>query len=199
MQISTETILVLLAGAVLCFAGWHLFRVSKYIIGFVIGGSIGHSLAQSLVVMFDKPELMSWAPWISVAGMVLFGILGVLMVKAVIKVLLFAGGFVFGAGVVSVLTGGAHGLVQVHSASLLIQDLSAWAIAAGAACGILFIFFERGFVILYTAALGAYLATWPFGLNPVVFLLLTAAGAFVQFRMSRGVRVSNLTIEKRHP
>lgn len=198
MQIGTETILILLAGTALCFAGWHLFRVSKYIIGFVIGGNIGYSLAQSLVVMLDKPELMSWAPWISVAGVALFGILGVFMVKAVVKLLLFVGGFMFGAGVVSVLTGGVQRVLQMHSFSLLIQDLSIWAIAVGAACGILFIFFEKGFVILYTAALGAYFATWPFGLNPIGFLVLTAAGALVQFRVSRGIRVSNLTIEKRH-
>ena len=195
MQISTETILVLLAGTGLCFAGWRLFRVSKYIIGFVIGGSIGYSLAQSFVVMSDKAE--AWAPWIPVAALLLFGFLGILMVKAVVKLVLFAGGFMTGAGVVSVLTGGAEGVLQVHSFSLLIQDLSIWAIAAGAAIGVLFIFFEKGFVIFYTATLGAYLATWPFGLNPVGFLVLTAAGVFVQFRMSRGVSVNNLTIGKR--
>jgi hypothetical protein len=79
------------------------------------------------------------------AGLLLFGCLGIFLVKAVVKLVLFAGALVTGAGVVSVLTGGAQGALHLQSVSLLVQDLSIVSIAA---CGILFIFFEKSFVYL---------------------------------------------------
>jgi len=194
LDLNLESIAIIVAGVLLCFAGWHLFRFSRYIIGFILGASVGYTLAVTALTTFEKPFPPSWEPWVVLISTVLFAVFGVLLIKVVIKAVLFVAGFVFGNMLVAVYTGGVKMTAGTYNVQVLIDNVSVWSIGAGLVCGILFIFFEKGFVILYTCAVGAYLVTIRMGAPPTVFYALLLVGSFAQLWMSRGSRVKDLQI-----
>ena len=194
MDLNPESIAIIVAGVLLCFAGWHLFRFSRYIIGFILGASIGYALSVIALKTFEKPFPPSWEPWVVLVATVIFALLGILLLKVVIKTALFIAGFLFGNMLVAVYLGGMKVTAHSYSIEVLIQNISIWSIAAGLVCGILFVLFEKGFVILYTCAVGAYLVTIRMGAPPTVFYALLLVGSFAQLWMSRGSRVKDLQI-----
>lgn len=194
MDISFESIAIIVTGVLLCFAGWHLFRFSRYIIGFIVGASTGYVLAVLTLKTFQKPFPPSWEPWVVLISTILFAVIGILLIKVVIKAVLFVAGFLFGNVLVAVYSGGMKAMPDTYSIQVLIDNVSVWSIGAGLICGILFIFFEKGFVILYTCAVGAYLVTTQMGAPPMVFYVMLSVGSVVQLWMSRGARVKNMQI-----
>jgi len=180
----------------LCFAGWHLFRFSRYIIGFVVGASVGYALAVTALQTFQKPFPPSWEPWVVLASTLLFALFGVILIKLVTKATLFAAGFVFGNLLTAVYSGSVKVTTSAFNVQLLIDNLSIWSVGAGLFCGILFIFFEKGFVILYSCAVGAYLVMAQLAGPPFLFYLMLIAGSIVQFWMSRGSGVKNMELNE---
>jgi len=185
---------MVVAGVLLCFAGWHLFRFSRYIIGFVVGASVGYALAVTALKTFQKPFPPSWEPWVVLASTLLFALFGVLLIKLVIKALLFVAGFVFGNLLVAIYSGSVKATTDAFNIQLLIDSLSIWSLGAGLFCGTLFIFFEKGFVILYSCAVGAYLVMAQLAAPPLLFYIMLIAGSIVQLWMSRGSGVKNMQV-----
>ena len=196
MKLNPESIAIVVAGALLCFAGWHLFRFSRYIIGFILGASVGHVLAVLALNVFKRPFPPSWEPWVVLVFIILFAFIGTLLLKLVIKAVLFIAGFLFGNLLVVVYTGNMEILAGAHNVQVMIDSVSLWSLGAGLVCGILFIFFEKAFVILYTCAVGAFLIMTRLAAPPMVFYGMLITGSLVQFRMSRGTKVKNLQISE---
>jgi len=196
MQISPESIGIIVVGIVLCFAGWYLFRFSTHIIGFILGASIGYTLFTLALKILGKTLPVAWEPWAILGSAILFGLLGILFIKTAIKAVLFIAGFLFGMVVVSIYSGGVAGISHPYGIEFLINNLSIWSLASGLLFGILFILFEKGFIIVYTCAVGAYLITSQLGPKPMLFYGLLIIGGLVQFWMSKGVKVRNFQVTK---
>ena len=113
MNLNPESIAMIVAGVLLCFAGWHLFRFSRYIIGFIVGASTGYVLVVLALQTFQKPFPPSWEPWVVLISTILFALFGVLLIKVVIKAVLFIAGFLFGNMLVVVYTGGMKKVLAV--------------------------------------------------------------------------------------
>ena len=196
MHISPESIGIIVAGILLCFAGWYLFRVSIHIIGFILGASIGYTLFTLALKTLGKILPVAWGPWAILGSAILFGLLGIFLIKTAVKAILFIAGFLFGMVIVSMYSGEVVAINHIHSIEFLIHNFSIWSLASGVLFGILFIIFEKGFIIVYTSAVGAYLLTSQMGLQPMVFYGLLIVGALIQFFISKGEKVKNLQITK---
>jgi len=192
LNLNPESIALLVAGVLLCFAGWNLFRFSRYIIGFIVGASVGYALAVTALNTLQKPFPPSWEPWVVLASTLLFAVFGVLLIKLVIKAVLFIAGFVFGNALLAVYTGGMKATASAFNLHLLLDNLSIWSLGAGLVCGVLFLFFEKGLVILYTCAVGAYLVMAQLTAPPLLFYVMLIAGSIIQLWMSRGSRAKNM-------
>jgi len=163
--------------------------------GAILGANIGYTVAGVVLNVMGiqiQPDLRIW---VMVAAAVLFGLLGIFLIKKMIKLALFLAGFLFGAALVAVYTNAPVGPLGVHSVKIILESISLWSVFAGIACGVLFVFFEKGFVVLYTGAMGAYLLTVSLDLIPIVFYVLLVLGANVQLYISRNKRVQNLSIK----
>ena len=79
---------------------------------------------------------------------------------------------------------------------MIIENISIWTITSGIVFGVLFIFFEKWFVILYTSAVGAYLIILQTQAPIVIFYGLIAIGTVIQFWMSKGGSVKGLRVAK---
>ena len=194
MDISVESIVIIVVGIFLCFGGWYLFRFSVYFIGVIVGASTGYSLAVLAFRVGGQHLSTSWEPWIIFLSMVVFAFVGVILIKTLVKVVLFIAGFLFGIVTTSIYSGGVEEFVQPYGIEMILKNPSIWSVIAGVAFGILFIFFEKWFVILYTCAVGAYLVMAQLAAPPIVFYALLVVGCIVQFWISKGARVRNLRI-----
>ena len=112
-----------------------------------------------------------------------------------IKVILFTGGFLFWLLLVSAFSEKSMRPIDPVHLNIFIENLSVWDILPGLIFGILFIFLEKGFIVLYTSAVGAYFISGNFETDPLVFYALLAAGASFQFWISRNSRVRNMELE----
>lgn len=196
MGLSLESIFIIVIGLLLCFAGWWLFRISTFSMGLILGASMGYTLAVLVLKTGQIPLPDSWAPWVIILVTIIFGLLGILLIKTIIKILLFIAGFLFGMVLIALYSGGQGATMQPYSIKLLIENLSIWSVALGLVFGILFVLFQKGFVIIYTCAVGAYLVTSYMEAPPMVFYGLLFIGTIVQFWMSKGSTVKNMKIAK---
>ena len=194
MQLTYESVMMIVAGGLLCFAGWHLFRLSIRILGLLLGANIGYALSSVFFKTVESPVPVSWEPWVVLFFTCLFAFLGIVFIKSMVKIVLFIGGFLFGVILAAVFTGGQMETLQPVGIQIFVDNLSIWSLLSGLIFGILFIYFEKGFVILYTCSLGAYLISSRLGAQPMIFTVAFAAGTAVQFWMSRGSRVRNLSV-----
>ena len=85
MGIDMEQYLFLGFGFVFCFAGWHLFRFSVKILGFLIGANIGYAVSSSILTTVETPLPASWEPWVILCATIVFGAVGILLIKTAIK------------------------------------------------------------------------------------------------------------------
>ena len=194
MNITPSSVVFIVVGLLLCLTGWYLFRFSIKLIGLVLGVNIGYSVAVFGVNNFGRTLPASYEFWIIIAVAIIFGVLGMLLIKIAVKAALFLSGFIFGAVLVSVFTGVGKLAVSPPDMGMVIENLSIWSLVSGAVFGILFLFFEKGLIILYTCSFGAFLIVTGLKLNPLFYYIITAAGAVVQFRISKGKRVKNMQL-----
>ncbi len=103
-------------------------------------------------------------------------------------------GLLFGVIMVSIFSGGTEGIAHPYEVETLMKNISIWSILSGLAFGILFILFEKGFVILYTSAVGAYLLMTQLNATPALFYGMFLIGTVVQLWMSKGKKVKNMQI-----
>ena len=196
MGLSPESIFIIVMGLLLCFAGWWLFRISIISMGLIVGASMGYALIILVLKTSQIPIPDSWAPWVIILVMIVFGLLGILLIKTIVKILLFIAGFLFGMVLIALYSGGQEVIMQPYSIRLLIEHLSIWSFASGLFFGILFVLFQKVFVIIYTCAVGAYLVMSYMEAPPMVFYGLLFIGTIVQFWMSRGSTVKDMKIAK---
>jgi hypothetical protein len=186
MEISAQSIALLVGGLVLCFAGGQLFNLSIRLMGFVLGASIGYVLSTTLLGVVPMEVAAQYRPWIILAASVFMGVIGITLIKTIVKAILFAAGAVFGLMVGAVFTGGglpAEGHVNFNA---LMHGMTLWSLALAALCAVLFVMLESGFVIIYTSALGAYFIWSQFKVDAKFFYALSIVGAAVQFWAGRG-------------
>ncbi len=195
-EIYPESIGIIIAGILLCLAGWQLFRISVYIIGFVLGASIGYVISSFAVSMGGNAPAPTWAPWVIILVSLVTGIIGIFLIKAVVKIALFLAGLLFGVVLVSLFTGSFEGSAYSFGTEMFLRNISVWSLLAGLVFGILFMFFEKWFVILYTGAAGAYILMLHLDAPPLLFYAMLVAGTVVQLWMSRGKKVRNLQITR---
>lgn len=186
-------------GALFCIAGWQLFNISVKIIGFILGASIGYALGVFALEVFEISLDPAFAPWVPFLTAILMGILGILLIKTFIKSILFIAGLFFGIVIYSICSGMALGTIQSFGLEMIINYISIWSLAVGVVFGILFIFFEKWFVILYTSAVGAYIIIIQLHAPSMIFYGLIIIGSVVQFWMSKGKRMKGLQTVQDHP
>ena len=196
MDLSPQSIFIIVIGILICIAGWQLFRISTKIIGFILGASIGYALAVLALAIIKIPVEPSWQPWIPVLSAILMGFFGIFFIKTVVKSILFIAGLFFGIVIFSIFTGVVSGTTYPFGIEMIIENISIWTITSGIVFGVLFIFFEKWFVILYTSAVGAYLIILQTQAPIVIFYGLIAIGTVIQFWMSKGGSVKGLRVAK---
>ena len=113
-----------------------------------------------------------------------------------IKVALFLSGFFFGSALIVIYTSGSFDASGAHGFKVILENLSLSSVITGIACGVLFVFFEKGFIVLYTCAIGAYFLTIGLGLKPILFYAMLILGTIVQLSISRNQQVKNLQFNK---
>jgi hypothetical protein len=169
-------------GALLCFAGWPLYKLTVAISGFLAGGAIGTLIGNYLV---SQSHTYSSDNQMMVIGLVALvtAIVGAWLAVALINVVAFFFGFVyFAAGTYLVLP--LLGVRQSDSLGVVI--------VMGIVGGILAVVLLRLTVTLSTALNGAFLMTMGgqmYGFIPasdpalLVVLVLAALGIVVQYAL----------------
>ncbi len=198
MNLSPYSIVIIVIGIIICTAGWLLFRVSIKIIGFILGASIGYVIAVFGLEFISDSLHQSLDPWIPFLCAILMGFLGIFLIKTVIKLILFIAGLFFGIAVFSIYSSKTMGTIYPFGVEMITRNISLWAIISGFIFGILFIIFEKWFVILYTSAVGAYLIMNQLHVPWVIFYGLIVAGAIIQFFLSKGREIKESAVAKDH-
>ncbi|MBN1848599.1 MAG: DUF4203 domain-containing protein [Deltaproteobacteria bacterium] len=198
MNISAPAIPIIVIGALICVAGWHLFNISVKIIGFILGASVGYALGVFVLKAFGTALSPTFSPWVPFLSAALMGIVGILLVKTLIKSILFIAGLFFGIVIYSLCSGLMTGNIHPFGMNIIIENISIWSLATGVAFGILFIFFEKWFVILYTSAVGAYLIMTQLHAPLIIFYGLMVLGGAIQLWMSKGAHIKGLQTTRSH-
>lgn len=181
---------LLALGTLFCLGGWHCFRVSRFIVGCIAGVSAGLTFVVLLARKY--PDLLSdqWAALVAAAF--LGALAGILLTRWFLKLLLFSSGFLFGAWMV---THAPWFLAMIQRLDLPIRLSSGIAVASlivGLGGGVLFLRWEKVFIILVTAGAGAFLLTAASGAPSYSFYGFLLAGTGLQSWISRGRRVKNM-------
>lgn len=195
-EINIATPVLVAAGIVICGGGWFLFRLSVRILGFIAGAWAGYVLITLAADVFSMGSLLAGAAGkvAAAVAIVLFGLLGAVLVRIMVKLVLFVSGTLFGLLISAAVMGFPLSRFEMGSFQTVVTEIPLWAVVAALIFGVLFMFFERGFIILYTAASGAYLISTALGAPSAIFFALLAAGSLLQYRLSRGQDVRNLEI-----
>jgi hypothetical protein len=183
---TAQSIALLVGGLVLCFAGGQLFKLSIRLMGFVLGASIGYVISTALLGVVPVEVTASYKPWIILAASVFVGVVGITLIKTIVKAILFAAGAVFGLMVGAVVTGGGLPAGGQFNLNVFMHGLTLWSLALAVLCAVLFVMLESGFVIIYTSALGSYLIWSQFKVDSKFFYALSIVGAAVQFWKGNG-------------
>ncbi|MBI1389138.1 MAG: hypothetical protein GC154_11890 [bacterium] len=175
-------------GVALFAFGWVLFRFGMNAVGFLLGFLFGYSfynLLQSILPVFemDPAQYMPDNIYVIVLFSIVFGVIGVLLVKRMFRVMVFVG----------VLAGLMYVLYTDESQMALLRGFFAqvgllepldktlgnvWPAAFALLGALLFLYLEKHVVILLTACTGAYLIAN--ALAPILFLPLCFIGFFIQ-------------------
>ncbi len=199
MEIPLESAVLLAAGLLIGAAGWPLFRISARVIGLILGAGTGYILALVLSRSLASHVPDSWESWGMLLVTVLFGVLGTVLIRFLVKTSLFVGGLLFGVLVVSAWQGTLSNVEDAGSLTTVVEHLSAWSLGAGILSGVVFVFFEKAFVILFTAAVGAALLTTPLNLPREGFYVVLLAGTMAQLWLSRGKRAERMEVVESRP
>ena len=185
MNLSIESIIMMVSGFFLCFAGWWLFRFSTLFAGFILGASAGYILAP--VLLQSIPDLLpsTWKPWVIMSSAVIFGLAGILLLKSMVMMILFIAGFLFGMILMPHYFNGQEGITQAMDIELLFENISVWSVVSGLSWGILFVLLERWLLILLTCSVGAYLVRSTMNFPITVFYGLIVTGTVIQIWMSK--------------
>lgn len=150
------SVLLLIAGFVLCFAGYKVFRSALSLVGFLAGFSLGYGIS------------FAWFGLQMVLALIV-GLVGGLIGAVVTGLVYAVGVFLLGAAFGVLLGAGVSTAVPVEPAITVI--------VCGLICGILALFVQRLLVIIASAGVGAALIVT--GLSAVIgrgtFLLWTHA------------------------
>ena len=195
MNITPEALVIIITGILLCLTGWYLFRSVTWFIGILLGASLGYIMAVFVLQTTNFSFLPPWEPLVVLSVTIIFALLGGAAVRSLTKVVLFLAGFLFGVVAIAMFNGSFIGSVGTYGVEFLIDNFSVWSMISGLATGVLFVFFEKSVVILYTSGVGAYLIVVNFGGNSLVFCIMLAIGICSQFLMSREKGVNHLIIE----
>jgi len=195
-EMNIEAQILIALGLVVCGGGWLLFILSSRLIGFIAGVWGGYVLVMLASEALSIQPFMGGITGQITGGVVIFltGLLGALMVRLLVKVFLFVSGNLFGFLISAAVSGFPMSRFEIGHFQIMLTDIPLWAVVAAFIFGIFFMIFERGFIILYTAASGAYLIATALNAPSYIFFALMAAGALLQFRLSRGEDVKNLEI-----
>ena len=87
-----------MAGTLLLFGGWSLYRAGIRLIGFLIGCALGGVLAYTVLALLStqQPALRSYVPWITAGVAVLLGLLNARLFLKLYYLVVFIAGAVYG-------------------------------------------------------------------------------------------------------
>jgi hypothetical protein len=192
MNLSPHAITVIAIGALICLAGWQLFRFSVKTIGFILGASMGYGIGVLGLKLLDISIHPSFEPWIPFLSALLIGVGGIIFIRTLVKSILFIAGLFFGLVVYSVFAGMAGGIVHPFGIEMVIRNISIWTIVSAVVFGVLFILFEKWFVILYTSAVGAYMIMSQLQGSWLIFYGLIVVGTVIQILISRSGTIKDM-------
>jgi hypothetical protein len=192
MNLTPYAITIIAIGALICLAGWQLFRISIKTIGFILGASMGYGIGVLGLKLLNIPFNPSFEPWIPILSALFVGLIGIIFIKTLVKSILFIAGLFLGLVVYSVFAGMAKGIVYPFGIELIIKHISIWAIVSGVVFGVLFVLFEKWFVILYTSAVGAYLIMSQIQGSGLLFYGMIAVGTVTQICISRNSKMKEM-------
>lgn len=147
-------ILAIVVGFILCIAGYGLFQLSMFVIGFVAGGSLVMRIAARI---FEGDSLVLLGLWAAfIFGGLLFGILAVVLYRTGIFIAGASGGVVL-ASVLFALT--AYRLHPSDPDAVLVLLEIGLALTGGA----LTVKYEKPAVVMATSLVGANFFVWGIG------------------------------------
>jgi len=190
MEPQLNLVVSVMAGTLLLFGGWSLYRAGIRLVGFLMGCAIGAIVSYTFLFLLSRqqPAIQSYVPWI-VAGVAI--LVGLLNMRIFLK-LYYLLAFVFGA-----ICGAAlkiHWLDQWPPAAQWMERLgplaqSPWGeLIAAALLGFLCVALHKHLIILLTSLFGSSLITistrfyWAFPLLLIVGLL-SQLGLLRAFKM----------------
>lgn len=160
-------VLALLGGAVLCFAGWKIYRfviaVPGLFVGAALGAQIGFRLGDS--------------GWFALIGLALGGLLGVWLALSIHDLAIFAIGALGGI----FLTASVWGLLAQGAQPLWLE------VIAGIGGGVVLLAMARTWMMLLSAGVGATMLVWGIEGNVVWILVFFVLGVFVQSNLARSM------------
>ena len=99
MEQELSLLVSIVAGTLLTFGGWTLYRAGIRLIGFLIGCVIGVALSYTILSLFahQHPSLGPYIPWIVVGVALLLGLLNAKIFMKMYYLVVFVAGAVYGA------------------------------------------------------------------------------------------------------
>lgn len=195
MQLTPDTLIRLALGLGLFAFGWTLFRFGLNAAGFILGYVFGNSAYELLVTWLTRLHEMGvidekWLsylpqhPYAAFFAGCVFGVVGILLAKKMYQVMIFLGGL---AGALYILYTDENQRALVEKLFTLIGVLqpienalgNAWPAVLSLLIGLLFLLFQKQFIIVSTACMGAYIISDTIKI-PIVFLPLCFIGYLLQ-------------------
>lgn len=180
----------MMAGTLLLFGGWSLYRAGIRLIGFLIGCALGAALTYTVLALLQsqQPALRPYVPWITAGVAVLVGLLNARLFLKLYYLVVFVAGAVYGVALkIHWLDAWPPAVEWMESVGFLAR--SPWGeIVAGLLLGVLCVVLHRYLIIVLTALSGSALIAlstrfyWAF---PVLLIV----GILSQLRLLRLFRI----------
>ena len=178
------------AGTLLVFGGWSLYRGGIRLIGFLIGAAIGLAMAYTVLILLAgaHPSIRPYVPWVTLGFAVLLGLLNARLFLKFYYVVVFIVGAVYGVALkVNWLNQWPRAVEWVDALGPL--GKSPWGeMLAGVALGLLCVVLHKHLIILLTSILGSALiavSTQIYWLLPLFVIL----GIVSQLKLLRVFRI----------
>lgn len=182
-----QLVLAIMAGTLLLFLGWGLYRTSLKVIGFLIGCALGAAVSYVPLSLLarQQPEIVTYLPWIVGFIALLLGFINARLFMKIYYLVVFLVGAFYGAAIkINLLDQWPEAIRWMARLGPIGQ--SPWSeILAALILGLICVILHKYLVILLTCILGSALIVIPVDLALSIriywaFPLLTLIGIFSQ-------------------
>ncbi|GLD96950.1 hypothetical protein PINS_up005633 [Pythium insidiosum] len=151
---SILAIIAIAVGAIVCLAGYRLFRYTIFVCGFIVGGL---AVASAIEWIFKNQSWMATASWIGFfVGGLLLGLFAMSLYTTSIFVAGAAGGVLLAFTIHNTVT---YKIYPEHPTYVLV----ALAVILGIVCGVLALKLEKPVLVIATSFVGAVATVWGIG------------------------------------